>query len=259
MATNNFCRYATLSTFAVSVLFLASCSSNDSDSKHKADTSDVEVSVRALPVSEPVFGMPVSEAESPPLDENRQAYDAVVERIQARGYPSDYALLRKEYLKTDLYDPYDREQREATRAMFEAMDAEDLTRCVKLANTILARNFTSLAAHKGAENCYGKLEDFDQQEVHARIYRGLLGAIAASGDGRTPGSAFVVISVDEIYDFLQARDLEVVKEALGSDHTIGSERKIEVIPVRDPRSGRSFNLYFDISAEQIYFSKKLQR
>lgn len=235
-------------------MLLASCAGNKSDDKHKADTSDVEVSVNAAPLDAPVQSLRVDEAV-PQDNAGRRAYDAIVERIQARGFQSDYTLLREEYLKTDLYDPFDRRQREAVRAMFEALDANELTQCVKHANTILERNYTSLSAHAGAAICYGKLEDAERQEMHSRIYDGLINAIAATGNGKSQRSAFVVLSVDEIYDFLQSQDLEVVGQSLID----AGDRKFDLMSVRDPRTGRNFDVYFDISSEQIYFSRKLQR
>lgn len=244
---------ATLSGLAI-FLLLGSCAGNDSDDKHKAETSDVDVSVSAAPLDAPVQSLPVDES-MPENGTSRQAYEAVVERIQARGFQSDYTLLREEYLKTDLYDPFDRRQREAARAMFEALDANELEQCVKHANAILARNYTSLAAHAGAGICYGKLEDAERQEMHSRIYGGLINAIAATGNGKSQRSAFVVLSIDEIYDFLQSQDLEVVGQSLID----AGDRKYDLMSVRDPRTGRNFDVYFDISAEQIYFSKKLQR
>lgn len=250
----NFLRRSVLPGGLAISLLLASCAGNDSDDRPKAATSDVEVTAIPAPMSAPVQSLPVDESALPD-NTSRRAYDAIVERIQARGFQSDYTLLREEYLKTDLYDPFDRHQRDAARAMFEALDANELTQCVKHANMILQRNFTSLAAHAGAAICHGKLEDAERQEMHARIYDGLINAIAATGNGKSQRSAFVVLSVDEIYDFLQSQDLEVVGESLVD----AGDRKYDVMSVRDPRTGRNFDVYFDISAEQIYFSKKLQR
>jgi len=249
MATRNFhVRSAALCGLAIAML-LAGCASNDADDKHKADTGDVEVSVTPAPLEPPIHG------DVPSAEENRQAYDAIVERIKARGFQSDYTLLRNEYVNTSLYNPFDSNQRDAARAMFEALDANELKKCVKHANTILDVNFVSLAAHAGAAICYGKLDDSDQQEMHSRIYDGLINAIAATGNGKSPQSAFVVISVDEIYDFLQSQDLEVVSQALQDS----GGRKFDVMSVRDPRTSRNFDVYFDISAEQSYFARKLQR
>lgn len=254
MTSTNFCRNRAILGVAAFLLLLTGCGSS-TPKEHMADTSDATVTAIPAPMSGSVQSLPVDESAAPPRDQNRAAYDAVVERIQARGFQGDYTLLRQEYLKTDLYDPFDRSQRETTRAMFEALDANELKTCVKHANAILERNYTSLAAHAGAAICYGKLEDAEQQELHSRIYDGLIAAIAATGNGKAPQSAFVVLSVDEIYDFLQSQDLEVVGQALIDR----GDRKFDVMSVRDPRTSRNFDVYFDISAEQIYFAKKLQR
>jgi len=252
MATGNFHWRGALCTITIAVL-LAGCASNKSEDEHKADTGDAEVTVTPAPLESPV-GLEHENA-SAAADNNRQAYDAIVERIKARGFQSDYTLLRNEYVNTSLYNPFDSHQRDAVRAMFEALDANELKKCVKQANEVLDVNFTNLSAHAGAAICFGKLDDSDEQEMHSRIYDGLIGAIAATGNGKSPQSAFVVISVDEIYDFLQSQDLEVVTQKLQDS----GGRKFDVMSVRDPRTSRNFDVYFDISAEQTYFAKKLQR
>jgi len=247
-------RSASWSMWLLAALLQVGCASKaDTDAAtHTADTTDATVMVTPVPL-EPSVGLEHDDA-SAAVDNNRQAYDAIVERIKARGFQSDYTLLRNEYVNTRLYNPFDSHQRDVTRAMFEALDANELKQCIKDASTILDVNFTNLSAHAGAAICYGKLDDSDQQEMHSRIYDGLIGAIAATGNGKSPQSAFVVISVDEIYDFLQSQDLEIVSQKLLDS----GGRKFDVMSVRDPRTGRNFDVYFDISAEQTYFAKKLQ-
>jgi hypothetical protein len=63
----------------------------------------------------------------------------------------------------------------------------------------------------------GALTELGRQaeaEEHIRWYRGLVESVLASGDGRTPETAFVVISVPEEYAVLRALDLRPVKQAL---------------------------------------------
>lgn len=180
-------------------------------------------------------------------------YETIVERIKARGYAGDFSLLRTEYTKTALYQPFDQTERDQARAMFEALDANDLAQCVKRADAILARNFTSLAAHMGAAICHGRLEQSDLQQLHAEIYDGLINSIASTGNGSSPQTAFVVINTDEIYGFLQAQDLEVVTQALVQV----SGKDYDLMTIRNPRTNQQYGVYFDISAEQAFFARKM--
>lgn len=50
--------------------------------------------------------------------------------------------------------------------------------------------------------------------AHVRMYRGLVDSILASGDGRTPGTAFVVISISEEYAVLRVFQLKPTRQAL---------------------------------------------
>jgi hypothetical protein len=53
-----------------------------------------------------------------------------------------------------------------------------------------------------------------ESEHHARWFRGLVDSILASGDGRTPETAFVVISVPEEYSVLRALRMRPTSQSL---------------------------------------------
>ena len=208
----------------------------------------------ASSTSVPASVSPQAPSKKADAEHGQQTYAAIVERIKARSYPEDFTLLRMQYTKTDLYQPFDTGERDQTRQLFEALDGSDLKRCVALADTILGRNFTSIAAHMGAAICHGRLGEEDLQQMHAGIYDGLINSIASTGSGSSPKTAFMVINTDEIYSFLQAQDLEVVNQALV--HADGKE--YDLMTVKDPRTGRQYGVYFDISTEQMYFAKKMR-
>jgi hypothetical protein len=71
---------------------------------------------------------------------------------------------------------------------------------------ILAQQITATALTKlGRE---------PEAQEHIRMYRGLVDSILASGDGRTPQTAFVVISVAEEYAILRVFQLKPARQAL---------------------------------------------
>lgn len=71
---------------------------------------------------------------------------------------------------------------------------------------ILAQQITATAL--------SKLGREPEAQAHVRMYRGLVDSILASGDGRTPGTAFVVISISEEYAVLRVFQLKPARQAL---------------------------------------------
>lgn len=232
------------------VVLLVACAGNDSGGE-SAQSGDAEATVKAYPARDDTR-VALDQPAVAPAD--TRVYELIVERVKARAYADDFRLLRDEYVKTELYNPVDSVEREHTQQLFEALDDNDLKRCVQLAARILARNFTSLAAHRTVMLCHEQSGDDITRQFHAAMYQGLLQSVLRSGDGRTPATAYQVISADEIDAVLLAQDLEVVSQSL---QQLG-EREYSRIHVRNPQNWREFDLYFDVTAEKQWYLKRLQ-
>jgi len=243
---------AMLLAVPLSVL-LAACAGSGTADNDKAQTPDTaaEATAYAVTDSASVGQHDDKVAEKSP---DTQDYELILERVKARSYPDDFHLLREQYIKTDLYKPFDSAERELTQKVFEALDDNNLKQCVKLADRILARNFLSLPAHRAAAICYEQSGDDIAQQFHENMYRGLLDAVAHSGNGSAPATAFVVINVDEIDALLQAQDLEVVSQTQLQQ----GEHEYNRVYVRNPQTGRQFDVYFDVSAEKRWYLDRLR-
>ena len=243
-----------LLTVPLSVL-LAACAGSGPTDNNTTQTPDAGVEAKTYPVTD---GAPLvnREAQAAPttIQTYEKTYELVLERVKARAYADDFRLLREEFVKTDLYKPFDSAEREQTQQMFEALDENNLKQCVSLADRILARNFLSLPAHRAAAICHEQRGDDMAQQFHDLMYRGLLDAVARSGNGSSPAAAFVVINVDEIDALLQAQDLEVVSQ---SQLRLG-DREYNRVFVRNPQTGRQFYVYFDVSAEKRWYLNRLR-
>lgn len=80
----------------------------------------------------------------------------------------------------------------------------------------------------------GRVEESKQ---HVRWYKGLLQSVLESGDGRTPQSAWVVISVPEEYSVLRAMSARRVQQSL-------LDGNIDALEV-ERSDGVKFTVYFD--------------
>ena len=97
---------------------------------------------------------------------------------------------------------------------------------------ILAQQITATALTK--------LGRAPEAQEHIRMYRGLVDSILASGDGRTPQTAFVVISIAEEYAILRVFQLKPARQAL-------IDGGIDAITVEN--DGRTATIYFNPAAQ----------
>jgi Domain of unknown function (DUF4919) len=100
------------------------------------------------------------------------------------------------------------------RALFDAANQERWERVLDLSLPWLDQCPIDIDAHLLSAVALQKLGRPEEADPHRRWYRGLVESILASGDGRTPESAFVVISVAEEYSVLRALRLERESQAL---------------------------------------------
>src|ERR1035438_9493258 len=70
------------------------------------------------------------------------------------------------------------------------------------ASRTLERNYASLLGHFDAMVACESLHKTDEKAQHERLFTALLDSIQASGDGKTPETAWFVVTIPEEYVFL---------------------------------------------------------
>ena len=169
-------------------------------------------------------------------------YDEMVARLKAGDTSIDLAALRDAYAKSPRYDPYQSEAARLKATLFDAFAAKDCPRATDIAAKILEASYVNIDAHLIAGRCYGDMGDTKRADFHQAIARGLLAAIAQSGDGESPETAFVVIAVEEEASFLRAQGYEVSEQALVNH----AGRRIDRIEATDADTGDAIVVFFDI-------------
>src|SRR6266850_7871936 len=79
--------------------------------------------------------------------------------------------------------------------------------------------------------------------LHRAIARGLISSISASGDGKTPETAFPVISVREEYIYLLVNDYKVTMQALLQT----KDGPVDAMSAVNNKTGRNETVYFGIN------------
>ena len=142
-----------------------------------------------------------------------------------------------------------------TKAAFAALNSKDYKGAAKSAEAALKSNYMDMEAHVAASSAYKGLGDTAKSDFHRAVYLGLVNSILDSGDGKTPDTAYVVISTHEEYIALRALGLTFQGQALNNakDHTF------DVMTCVNPETKESFKVYFNIdiswAAETKMFSK----
>ena len=156
------------------------------------------------------------------------------------GQPVDWQALRFAYAESSGFDVFGTKSAEARKAMNEALQANDYTGALLQANLILDQDYVDIDAHIVTEIANTKLGNTDEAEKQHSIVIGLLRSIR-TGDGKTPETAFTVITVGEEYSLIRVLGLRAQHQLLIAN----GGHQYDGLDVVD-REGHSQTLYFQI-------------
>lgn len=156
----------------------------------------------------------------------------------------DFTALRFAFTKTRSYDPYGNKIDKLEDKMRRAMDEGNFEECLKNARKIVDKEFTNIRAHFFASVSCDSTGMPHVAEFHRWVWTNLIGSIISSGDGISPQTAYVVISIDEEYRILQAKGLQLLLQALVEDST-GAFDVFTAVDVENQRD--TTQIYFNIN------------
>jgi hypothetical protein len=129
-------------------------------------------------------------------------YDEEYEELLASAKSSpdtvDFQELRLACTRSSRYSPYTAAS-EGQCASGDVLGGIDGEAALDAALRTLGSNYLEIEAHLLAASEYRATGDQAKAKYHESCARGLLDSVLRSGDGRTPGTAFAVISVAEEY------------------------------------------------------------
>lgn len=171
------------------------------------------------------------------------SYDALVAELKSGNTAIDYQALRYARAVLPGYNPYDALADPDRGDMFRALAAGNLDRVVTLANQIIERDYTDIAAHAALATVLERRGTNEQGAFERAVADGLLRSIQDSGDGMTPETAYVVISVAEEYTLLGAGGAQVTKQSLLQT----ARGPVDALEIADRANGERRTVYFDVS------------
>tara|TARA_B100000614_G_C14522269_1_gene483096 strand:- start:938 stop:1612 length:675 start_codon:yes stop_codon:yes gene_type:complete len=183
------------------------------------------------------------------------SYEQLLTRAKAMDTTLSFYELRMAYTKTDDYAPYGADGSDEFKEAMENLESGNLAEAEKLIYKALEYEYLSPRKHMIAAAIQRELGNEDKYEYHVYFYLNALASIALSGEGKTPATAMVVISVAEEYDYLGFMGYDFMGQAL-LDSDYGA---VDQISVTDKESKESLDLYFNVSIPMGHLQNSLSK
>jgi ankyrin repeat protein len=204
-----------------------------------------------------VAGVPEIEAMLPETDRGADVKDSdyysLVKQV-TNNVHVDFRVLRLAYTKTKDYKPYDSDD-STKNAASDALKRTNLVETIRLAESVLAKNYVDLDAHILCKIAYGEMWNSEKYDFHSAVLKGLAGSLYASGDGTTPETAIVVISVREEYFFMDANRLKMIKQCL----ITANGHAYDKVDVENKKTAEKTVIYFNIDIPYDWLTKNPQK
>jgi hypothetical protein len=185
------------------------------------------------------------------LPKNRPSdkYQALVARLKQGDITVDFREVRRAYADSPEYT--DATDSDEVKAMYDAYHRGGYQEALKYSQKLLAKYYLDIDAHQVAFLANRELHVEEEAEFHYRIAHGLIQAIFQTGDGKTPETAWEVLSVHEEYIILQVLGLRPGSQSLMHK---GKHSYDELEPV-DLKTGQKVILYFNIDKPMEHLNK----
>jgi hypothetical protein len=180
-----------------------------------------------------------------------RGYDVLLEQAKKADPKADFLKLRMAFTETASYKPYGRD-RETQQKLAEALAKKEYARAIELGEMLLKTCYVDLDAHSALERAYTQLGKMEQAKLHRRVFDGLVQSILKSGDGKTTGTAYVVISTDEEYAVLGVLGIRKSQQALLGD----KDQKFDRIDGVDQKSKERVTVYFNVTKPFTWLTKQ---
>ena len=180
----------------------------------------------------------------------KKKYEALLEKAKRGEGPVDYSVLRLAYFETPDYSPLTGMM--VYRSLWGLAGQGNWDEAVKQAELVLDNNYVDVNAHMVAFIARREQKEEEKAAYHRRWAEGLLESIKSGGDGKSPQTAWHVISISEEYAVLRALNMRPVGQALiNADGHAYDEMKVV-----DPRTNTESRFYFNVDKPFSAYGRK---
>jgi len=167
-------------------------------------------------------------------------YELLLEKVKLNDQTVDFTELRTAFFESPDFHPLTPMM--TYRPLYNAVTQKNYVEALKIAQSVLAKNFVEVNAHMVAHLAYQETGNAERAQFHKFMADGLLNSIKASGDGRSMDTAFVVISINEEYGLLRSLGRRPIKQELvpNKDH------RYDALTVIDLQTNQERVIYFNV-------------
>jgi len=177
---------------------------------------------------------------------SQESYEALLERVKKGDPGVDFFQLRMAYAASPGYDPYDFRHMGDRQAMREAFGSQDYVNAMLLAKRIVADNYLDIESHRLMGILLKAAKMPREAELEESLVTNLLDSIKNTGDGTSPKTAFIVISLAEERAMLSLSVLGF-KSAGRQSLVLEGGHRYDRIEAVDPRTSKTAVFYFDVT------------
>lgn len=181
-------------------------------------------------------------------------YEDLVTRLKSGDTTVDYTELRLAYAQSDAYDPYDVAIRDKYEDLIASVHDRDCPAVLTKSQALLEVSYLSIFTHLFRAECLEKTGDLAGSNRELDIAHGLDGSLKASGDGKTPETAFVVVTLSEEHYLLVALGFQEEQQAL-----INKNGHVYDLITGHDEKGGEHSAYFDVGALFAGMQKRLDK
>lgn len=190
------------------------------------------------------------EPQQTPKPTEKSKYDLLLEKAKQKDPSLNFTELRIAFYESPNYHPLTPMM--TYRPLNAALAQKNYEEALKIAESVFEKNFVEVNAHIVAQIAYQETGNAEKAALHKFMADGLLNSIKSSGDGKTPKTAYEVISINEEYGVVRSRGLRPIKQALVQD----KGHSYDALTVTDPQTNQESTIYFNVDKPFAWEAKK---
>lgn len=170
----------------------------------------------------------------------KSTFKELVEKAKKSDPSLDFTALRLRFYESPDYNPHT--PMLTYRPLYGALAQKNYTEAIKIAESVLEKNFVEVNAHIVAQVANQETGNTDRAQFHKYMAEGLLNSIKSKADGKTTETAFQVISINEEYALLRSMNRRPIKQSLFEE----KGHLYDVLTVVDPQTNQQTVVYFNV-------------
>lgn len=180
----------------------------------------------------------------------KKKYEALLEQAKKGEGAMDYRALRLAFFETPDYNPLTGMM--VYRSLWGLVMQANWPEAAKQAEAVLEKNYVDANAHMVAHIAYREQGDAEKARLHRRWADGIIESIKTGGDGKSPATAWHVISISEEYAVIRSMNLRATGQALVND----KGHAYDMMKTLDPRTNTEVTLFFNVDKPFSAYGRK---